>query len=171
MVAVESIVHHLDNKKSVCAAFLDLRKAFDSLDHCILLTRLSSLGLSNVVLRWFQDYNRTHRVKSNQQFSYWAQMEAGIPQGSALGPLLFLIYVNTLPSVVNGSLLLQYADDTTLVCTARSCCKCDESTTNLIHDWLVKHRMSLNVQKSWVLWFHIGRQKKQLAAISKYLYQ
>jgi len=60
----------------------------------VLLTQLSSLGLSNLVLRWFQDYlfNRTHHVKSNKTFSSWAQMKAGIPQGSALGPHTFLKY-------------------------------------------------------------------------------
>jgi len=100
--------------------FLDLKKAFDSLDHCILLTQLSSLGLSNLVLRWFQDYpsNRTYLVKSSKKFSPWVQMKAGIPQGSALGPLLLLIYVNILLSTVLDGLLLQYAgDDTTLVCS------------------------------------------------------
>ena len=108
LVVVDAIVHRMDKKESVCVAFLDLRKAFDSLDHCMLLHQLSNLGISNAVLRWFQDYlsDRTHRVKCHHQYSPWALMKGGIPQGSALGPLLFLIYMNTLPSVISDALLL-----------------------------------------------------------------
>ena len=86
LVAVDAIIHHIDKNESVCAAFLDLRKAFNSLDHCMLLHQLSNLGVA--VLRWFREYlsNRTHRVKCHHQFSSWALMKGGIPQGSALGP-------------------------------------------------------------------------------------
>ena len=81
---MDTTVHHLDKGESVCAAFLYLRKVFDSLHHCILLSQLST-----AVLRWFQDYltGRIHHVKCNQQFSPWAAMKGGIPQGSAVGPL------------------------------------------------------------------------------------
>ena len=91
LVAVDAIAHHMDKNESVCVAFLDLRKAFDSLDHCILLHQLSNLGVSNAVLQWFRDYlsDRTHCVKSHHQYSSSALMKGGIPQGSALGPLLF----------------------------------------------------------------------------------
>ena len=68
---------------------------------------------------WFKNYlsGRVHRVKASDRYSDWGSMRAGIPQGSALGPLLFLIYVNSLPSQVTNDVLLQYADDTTLVCS------------------------------------------------------
>ena len=117
--AVDHIVNCLDNKQTVCAAFLDLRKAFDSLDHCLLLHRLQDLGVGTVVLQWFQNYlsDRRHRVKRSNTFSDWVEMQGGIPQGSALGPLLFLVYMNSLPSQVTQGLLLQYADDTTLICS------------------------------------------------------
>ena len=91
-------------------------------------------------------------------------MKGGIPQGSTLGPLLFLIYMNTLPSSVNDALLLQYADNTMLACSgptpAAAACVMNQQLT-LTHDWLVKHRMKLNIQKSRVLWFYNKRQKKQ----------
>ena len=91
-------------------------------------------------------------------------MKAGIPQDSALGPLLFFIYVNTLPSRIGDALLLQYADDTTLVCSGPdpiATASIMNQQLALIHDWLVEHRMKLNVQKSRVMWFHVRRHKLQ----------
>ena len=118
-LAVDHIVNCLDDKQIVCAVFLDLRKAFDSLDHCLLLHRLQDLGVGTVVLQWFQNYlsDRQHRIKRSNTFSDWMEVRGGIPQGSALGPLLFLVYMNLLPSQVTQGLLLQYADDTTLICS------------------------------------------------------
>ena len=116
LVAVDTIVTCLDKGNAVCAAFLDLRKAFDSLDHYILLCRLSDLGVSYASLRWFKNYltDRHHRVKCQDQFSSWQKMK--VPQGSALGPLLFLVYMNTLPSVITDG---SYSpDDTTLICSS-----------------------------------------------------
>ena len=164
LVAVDAIVHHMDRGESVCAAFLDLRKAFDSLDHCVLLRQMLNLGVSTAALRWFQNYlsDRTHRVKCHLQYSSWLLMKGGIPQGSALGPLLFLIYMNTLPSRISEALLLQYADDTTLVCSGPdppAAASVMNRQLVLIHNWLVEHGMRLNVQKSHVMWFHAGRHK------------
>jgi len=81
--------------------------------------RIGELGVAKSVLKWFQNYlmDRAHRVKLGDQFSSWRQMEGGVPQGSALGPLLFLIYMNALPLQITNGLLAQYADDTTLICS------------------------------------------------------
>ena len=77
------------------------------------------MGAYTAVLQWFCDYlsDSTHHVKYHNQYSSWFLIKGGIPQGSALGPLLFLIYMNTLPSRIGEALLLQYADDTTLICS------------------------------------------------------
>ena len=90
------------NKAIACVAFLDVRKAFDSLDHVILLQRLNSLGVCDVKLAWFTDYlsERFQRVKFNGKYSDWGLVKGGIPQGSALGPLLFLVYMDEMSSGV-----------------------------------------------------------------------
>ena len=99
MYAVDTIVRAVDGGNCVCAAFLYLRKAFDSLDHTILLQRLQNLGVMVVELKWFANYltNRMQRVKQKDRYSDWGLVLGGIPQGSALGPLLFLVYVNEIP--------------------------------------------------------------------------
>ena len=85
------------------------------------------MGVFNVELRWFQHYlsNRYQQVKCGDLFPDWSAVKGGIPQGSALGPLLFLIYVNDMPVQVQHGVLLQFADDTCLIC-------CDDSMKILV---------------------------------------
>jgi len=98
----------MDSGKPSCIAFLDLRKAFDSLDHALLLQRLHNLGVWGKEMAWFSSYlsDCKQRVKSNGLFSEWNTVNGGIPRGSALGPLLFLIYMNGMPSQVKHGKLL-----------------------------------------------------------------
>ena len=113
---------------------------------------------------WFKNYlsGRVHRVKAGDQYSDWGSMRAGIPQGSALGPLLFLIYVNSLPSQVTDGVLLQYADDTSLVCSGTSPLAAAEvmnQQLQLVYDWVVSNKMQLNFRKSKVMWFSASLKK------------
>ena len=142
LFAVDKIVNALDCGSVVCAAFLDLRKAFDSLDHVTLLHRIQELGVYNVELRWFQNYLSDHyqRVKCAASFFDWGAVKGGIPQGSALGPLLFLIYVNDMPDQVQHGVLLQFANDTCLTC----CGKSYEETSVLLTEDLTLLRISMD---------------------------
>ena len=96
LVAVDYITQALDWTFTTCVAFLDLRKAFDSLEHHILLWQLNDLGVGGGELKWFTNYlsNGYQRVKLHHSYSAWGLVRGGIPQGSALGRLLFLVYVN-----------------------------------------------------------------------------
>ena len=98
------------------AIFLDLRKAFDTVDHTILLKKLQYFGLDQFAIGWFKSYlnNRTQMCMVNGVLSDPKQLSCGIPQGTILGPLLFLIYINDLPNCVKFSSTRMYADDTNL---------------------------------------------------------
>ena len=159
MVAIDTIAQALDNKICPCVAFLDLQKAFfDSLDHNILLQRLNTLGIVNTEILWFQNYlsGRLQCVKHKDSFSSWGLVRGGIPQGSALGPLLFLVYMNSMTSqVVNGT-LLQYADDTALICsgpTFDAVHKCLSEDLHHLSSWIKQSRLKFNVKKSSIMWF------------------
>ena len=105
----------LDDKKDVRIVFCDMTKAFDKVWHEGLLFKLSRIGIRGMLLKWFLDYlhNRLQRVVIRGQSSEWGEIKAGVPQGSVLGPLLFLIYINDIVNGVNSSIRL-FADDTTL---------------------------------------------------------
>ncbi len=104
----------LNDNKFAIGIFLDLQKAFDVVNHEILLVKLSNLGIKNTELNWFQSYltGRRQCVDINGQFSSLAPIDISVMQGSILGPLLFLCFINDLPNTTEILRLLLFADDT-----------------------------------------------------------
>ena len=136
----------VDQGKEVRCVFCDISKAFDRVWHRGLLHKLSSIGIKGNVLRWFSSYlsERSQRVVINGQASTWTNVQAGVPQGSILGPLLFLLYINDIVNQTNSNIRL-FADDTSLYIIVESpvtAAQTLNSDLQGIHawstDWLVK---------------------------------
>ena len=112
----------LDNGKIACGVFLDLQKAFDTVDHQILHSKLEHYAIRRTPLNWFKSYltNRRQFVIINNIQSETLFNEYGVPQGSVQGPLLFLIYINDLHSATNYSEVHHFPDDTNLLYSSKS---------------------------------------------------
>ena len=112
----------IDSSETICSIFLDLSKAFDTVDHQILLQKLYRYGIRGVPLLWFKSYleNRSQYVEVENVKSNPLTIQCGEPQGSTLGPLLFLIYVNDIPNCLEKANIRTFADDTTLFYSSNS---------------------------------------------------
>ncbi len=110
------ILKAMDNRQLTAVVLLDMSKAFDSLDHGILISKLEDIGASSTALKWFTSYvtNRCQTVRINSTLSDTLELTNGVPQGSILGPLLFSIYINDLPSIPQQCPADCYVDDTKL---------------------------------------------------------
>jgi hypothetical protein len=144
---------NLDNNHTTLSVFLDLSKAFDTIDHKILLTKLEYYGVRGTALEWFRNYlsNRTQYVSYHGINSTHHNVTCGVPQGSVLGPLLFIIYTNDLPNSLYYSNCILFADDTTVYHSSSnisSLCSNIEYDLNILSDWFAANKLSLNAQKT-----------------------
>ncbi len=148
----------IDQGCAVGVLFLDLAKAFDSVDHNILLDKLRCLGFKASSVTWFKSYlsNRTQRTCVNNICSDSQHICCGVPQGSILGPLLFIIFINDLPSYMNHCHLHLYADDTALSISAESNVELRVRLAECLataYNWMCRNKLCLNLSKSKVMVF------------------
>ena len=116
---IENIKEKMDRNLFSCGVFIDLEKAFDTVNHKILVEKLEFYGIRGLCNQWFVSYlsNRKQQVKLDGTKSSFLDITCGVPQGSILGPLLFLIYINDMKNSVKNSVLHHFADDTNLLCS------------------------------------------------------
>ena len=154
----ESIREALDQNHYSVGVFIDLQKAFDTVEHSILLKKLNHYGIRGTVNTLLKSYleNRKHNVDINGHKSSYIDCKHGVPQGSVLGPLLFLIYINDLNKCIKHSTTYHFADDTSLLCSGKSMKKINkqinEDLRNVVH-WLRCNKISLNASKTEIIIF------------------
>ena len=151
--ATDDWVFNIDRSSVNAVVFLDLKKAFGTVDHDILLSKMNLYGIQGTALNWFKSYltNRTQRCFVNGSLSRICSLKCGVPQGTILGPLLFLIYINDLPNCLTSCQPRMYADDTHI---KYAVVDVNLIQSNLNHDldnlnkWLISNKLTLNSAKT-----------------------
>ena len=155
---IDQIINNFENNEYTLGVFIDLSKAFDTVDHKILLKKLNLYGINGSNIHWFENYltNRKQFLTFNDKNTPFANITCGVPQGSILGPLLFLIYVNDLCSASN-ILDPMFADDTNLFYSHQNISSLFMTVNNeldKIGEWFKANKLSLNVKETKYTFFH-----------------
>ena len=159
----EQIRKNLDKSHFSCGTFIDLQKAFDTVDHKILLSKLDNYGIRGLSNQWFNNYlsGRKQFVSIMNHSSSSAVISHGVPQGSVLGPLLFLIYINDLPSSIKYSTTFLFADDTGILYSSPDLKDIEEKVNfdlRCLSTWLKANKIALNTTKTEVILFRDPRK-------------
>ena len=164
----ENIRKTLDDGNVGCGVFVDLQKAFDTVDHQILLAKLNHYcGICRVSNDWFKSYlsSRNQYLSINGYESSLAVINCGVPQESVLGPLLFLLYINDLNQAIKFCKVHHFADDTNLLCHSNSIKKLNKVVNaDLKHlvNWLNANKISLNVKKTKMVILKSNQKKLEV---------
>ena len=159
----------LDHGSSIDVIYFDFAKAFDSVPHQRLISKLQAYGIKGNVLKWIIEYlsDRKQRVILNGYKSPWSNVLSGVPQGSVLGPLLFLIYINDIPECVNTSHVKIFADDLKLYSENNKDSKLLQSDITNIERWSAKWQLPLNSGKCFKMQIGSTSQKSSFHLFDK----
>ena len=168
---IDSWLNAMDSGKMVGVVLVDFKKAFDLVDHQILLSKLKLYGINDEALMWFNTYleHRQQQVSVNDNKSDFETVTCGVPQGSILGPLLFLLFINDLPLYVNNVSADLYADDTTLYDIQTSMDLIEQNLQlglNQLHVWCKNNGMVLNSTKTKVMLITTNQKRQRLPSTS-----
>ena len=146
---------------------IDLKNVFDTVEYTILIHKLKALGVSKVSLAWFQSYliSRFQRTVIGQATFCNRHISVGVPQGSILGPLLFSIYINDLPTCLKHTSVTLFADDTALYRSTELQQILNEDLAS-VAEWLNDHKLTLNAAKSKFIIIRSSQRLKSLGKIS-----
>ena len=163
LVTINEWMSELDNDTPVDAAYLDFRKAFDTVPHQRLIKKLHTYGIRGSILNWITSFltDRTQFVKINNSVSENMRVTSGVPQGSVLGPTLFIYFINDLPRVVEKANVMIFADDTKVFKSVDKSenVSCLQNAIDHMYSWTQQWLLQFNKEKCKML--HLGRKNQQ----------
>ena len=167
LLLIHKIRNTVDSGRFGCGIFLDLKKAFDTVDYDILFMKLEIIGFTGPALQLIRSYlsDRSQFIEAVGHKSDYCDLSLGVPQGSVLGPLLFLLYINDMPLVSNFSTVL-FADDACLYCENSDLFALNTSVSaemEKVYEWLIANKLSLNLVKTKYVIFTTAAKQLQTA--------
>ena len=171
---LDDVISDLNTSQTVLTAYLDFQKAFDTIDHDILILKLKHCGMGEKIISLLKNYltNRKQRTKLFSVVSELERISIGVPQGSTIGPVMFIVYINDLPAVLNHCNTIMYADDTVMYCAHNDnkvVRKKLQADLCKVQKWCSDNKLTLNVKKTKLMTFMSDYKRKRYNGFRLYM--